>query len=126
MDHFKQVNDTYGHPAGDAVLKTVAARMKECLREYDYIGRYGGEEFMVVLGDADYETAVKTAERLNQAVGGETVVFGDKQLAVTISAGVAVAENFAALNPDQIVMAADQELYKAKATGRNRVEVCRI
>jgi len=126
VDHFKKFNDTHGHLAGDAVLRTVAARMKECLREYDYIGRYGGEEFLVVLGDADYEMAVKAAERLNQAVGGETVAFGDKSLVVTISAGVAVAENCAGLNPDQIVMAADQALYKAKSNGRNRVEVCRI
>lgn len=126
VDHFKKFNDTYGHLAGDAVLRTVAARMKECLREYDYIGRYGGEEFLVVLGDADYEMAVKAAERLNQAVGGEAVVFGDKSLVVTISAGVAVADNCAKFNPDQIVMAADQALYKAKSNGRNRVEVCRI
>lgn len=126
VDHFKKFNDTHGHLAGDAVLRTVAARMKECLREYDYIGRYGGEEFLVVLGDADYEMAVKAAERLNQAVGGEAVVFGDKSLVVTISAGVAVADNCAKFNPDQIVMAADQALYKAKSNGRNRVEVCHI
>lgn len=126
VDHFKKFNDTHGHLAGDAVLRTVAARMKECLREYDYIGRYGGEEFLVVLGDADYEMAVKAAERLNQAVGGETVAFGDKSLMVTISAGVAVADNCAELNPDKIISAADQELYKAKANGRNRVEACRI
>lgn len=126
VDHFKQVNDTYGHLAGDAVLKTIAARMKDCLREYDYIGRYGGEEFLVVLGDADYETAVKTAERLNLAVGSETVAFGDKLIAATISAGVAVAENCTELDSDKIISAADTELYKAKSNGRNRVEVCRI
>ena len=126
VDHFKQFNDTYGHLAGDAVLKTIAARMKECLREYDYIGRYGGEEFLVVLGDADYETAVKTAERLKLAVSDETVAFNDKPLAVTVSAGVAVAENSAELTLDRIIMVADQELYKAKSNGRNGVGVCRI
>lgn len=126
VDHFKQVNDAHGHLAGDAVLKTVAARMKECLREYDYIGRYGGEEFLVVLGDADYGTAVKAAERLNQAVEGETVAFGGKRLAVTISAGVAVAGNCTELDLDKIISAADTELYKAKSNGRSRVEVCRI
>ena len=126
VDHFKQVNDIHGHLAGDAVLKTVATRMKDCLREYDYLGRYGGEEFLVVLGDADYETAVKTAERLNQAIGGKAVAFGDKLLAVTISAGVAVADNCTKLDSDKIISAADAELYKAKSNGRNRVEVCRI
>ncbi|MBI3755143.1 MAG: GGDEF domain-containing protein [Deltaproteobacteria bacterium] len=126
VDHFKQVNDTDGHLAGDAVLKTVAVRMKDCLREYDYIGRYGGEEFLVVLGDADYETAVKTAKRLNQAVGGKAVAFGDRQLAVTISAGVAVADNCTELDSDKIILVADRELYKAKSNGRNRIETCRI
>lgn len=126
VDHFKQINDTYGHLAGDTALKTVATRMKECLREYDYIGRYGGEEFLVVLGDGGYETSLKTAERLNLAVQSEAVAYGGKLLPVTISAGVAVVENIAELSLDQIINAADQELYKAKSNGRNRVEVCRI
>lgn len=126
VDLFKQFNDTYGHHAGDEVLKTVAARMKECLREYDYVGRYGGEEFLVVLGDADYEAAVIVAERLNLAIGSETVAYGGKLLAVTMSAGVAVAENCTGLDSDKIILAADRELYKAKSNGRNRVEVCRI
>jgi len=126
VDHFKQINDTYGHLAGDMVLKTVVDRLKECLREYDYIGRYGGEEFLVVLGDADYKSAVTAAERLNHAVGSVAIAFGDKLLPVTISAGVAVAENFTGLDSDKFISAADQELYKAKSNGRNRVEVCRI
>lgn len=126
VDHFKEFNDAYGHLAGDAVLRTVATRMKDCLREYDYIGRYGGEEFLVVLGNTDYDTAVKTATRLNQIVMAETVAFGDKRLAVTISAGVAVANNCTVLNEDQIIMAADQALYQAKTNGRNRVEASRI
>ena len=126
IDHFKMINDNYGHLAGDMVLKTVVDRMKECLREYDYIGRYGGEEFLVVLGDADYTAAVKTAERLNHAVGKGAIAFGDKRLVVTISAGVVVAENCIELDSDKIISAADQELYKAKSNGRNRIEVCRI
>lgn len=126
VDHFKQINDTYGHLAGDTVLKAITARMKKCLREYDYLGRYGGEEFLVVLGDADQKTAMKTAERLRLAVGDETVAIEGKQLAITISAGVAMSEKSAGLNIDQIISAADQELYRAKSNGRNRVEVCRI
>lgn len=126
VDHFKQFNDTHGHLAGDEVLRTVAARMRECLREYDSIGRYGGEEFLVVLGDADYETAVKATGRLKQAVSGSGVTFGGKVLAVTISAGVAVTEDCAELDLDKFIAAADKELYRAKSNGRNRVEACRI
>ncbi|MCR4303755.1 MAG: diguanylate cyclase [Gallionella sp.] len=126
VDLFKQFNDTYGHHAGDAVLKAVSTRMKESLREYDYIGRYGGEEFLVVLGDAGYDMAAETAERLCRAVRDEAVVFDGKPLDVTISAGVAVAENPTGLDPDKIISAADKELYTAKSNGRNRVEVCRI
>jgi diguanylate cyclase (GGDEF)-like protein len=84
VDHFKSFNDTHGHLAGDTVLKMVASRMKECLREYDYIGRYGGEEFLVVLCDVDYEKSAKAAERLNQVVAGENIAFGEEWLAVTI------------------------------------------
>ena len=125
-DHFKQINDTHGHLAGDMVLKTVATRMQECLREYDYIGRYGGEEFLVVLGDADYEMTVKAAERLSRSVGDKTIVFEDKQITVTMSVGVAVVESHVELDSGKIIAAADKELYKAKLNGRNRVAVCRI
>jgi diguanylate cyclase (GGDEF)-like protein len=123
-DHFKQINDTYGHLTGDAVLKTIAARMKACLREYDYIGRYGGEEFLVVLGDTDYASAMITAKRLSLSIGAEAVVFGGKRIPVTISAGIAVAQNCAVVDTEKLVQAADQQLYKAKSDGRNRVEAC--
>ena len=126
VDHFKKVNDAHGHLAGDVVLKKVAAKMKECLREYDYIGRYGGEEFLIVLGDTDYETAVKAAKRLIKAVEVATVAVGDKELVVTISAGVAVAVDCTEIDTDKIISVADKELYKAKANGRNRVEACQV
>jgi len=108
------------------VLKAVAACIQECLREYDYIGRYGGEEFLVVLGDADYAIAVKIAERIVMAVGNKAVSFGGKLLAVTISAGVAVAEDCGDLDADDVISAADRGLYKAKSNGRNQIEVCRV
>jgi diguanylate cyclase (GGDEF)-like protein len=126
VDHFKQFNDTFGHLAGDQVLKIVSIRMKECLREYDYIGRYGGEEFLVVLGDANYETAVNAAERLRQAVCGEAIILQGQSVIVTISAGIVVAENCAEIDSDAIISAADTQAYKAKANGRNRFEFCRI
>lgn len=126
VDHFKEFNSAYGHLAGDKVLKTVAATMNDCLREYDYIGRYGGEEFLVVLDNVSYEIAAKTAERLRSAVSADTIAFEKRQLAVTISAGVAVAENCSNTDPDKIISVADQMLYKAKSNGRNRVEACWI
>jgi diguanylate cyclase (GGDEF)-like protein len=126
IDHFKHINDSIGHIAGDTVLKAVAARMKDCLREYDYIGRYGGEEFLVVLGDADFESAIRTADRLNQAVGSKEILCGNQLVSVTISAGVAVSADCAILNSDRMVSAADHALYKAKHEGRNRVEVSRL
>lgn len=126
VDHFKRINDTYGHPAGDMVLMTVADRMKNCLRDYEFIGRYGGEEFLVVLVDTDYEAAMKTTTRLIQAIGGEAFVFDDKQLAITISAGVAVVENCAKIDSEKVISSADRELYNAKLNGRNRIEICRI
>jgi diguanylate cyclase (GGDEF)-like protein len=100
--------------------------MKDCLREYDYIGRYGGEEFLVVLGDADFESAIRTADRLNQAVGSKEILCGNQLVPVTISAGVAVSADCAILNSDRMVSAADHALYKAKHEGRNRVEVSRL
>jgi diguanylate cyclase (GGDEF)-like protein len=126
VDHFKLINDNHSHLAGDTVLKTVAARMSDCLREYDYIGRYGGEEFLVILGESEYEAAIVAAGRLNQAVGSKPIAFGDKLLTITVSAGVAVVKDCNIYNLDQILMAADQELYRAKSNGRNRVEVCRM
>ncbi len=126
VDHFKEFNSSYGHLAGDTVLKAVASRMEDCLREYDYIGRYGGEEFLVVLDNVSNEIATKTAERLRSSVSADTITFASKQLAVTISAGVAVVENCSNIDPDEIISAADQELYKAKLNGRNRVETCRL
>ncbi|MDH4285002.1 MAG: diguanylate cyclase, partial [Gallionellaceae bacterium] len=117
VDHFKEFNSTYGHLAGDNVLRASASRMESCLREYDCIGRYGGEEFLAVLDNVGFETALKTAERLRHSVSADTVIFDSKQLAVTISAGVAVAENCAEVDPDKIISAADQALYKAKSNG---------
>ncbi|MDZ7851651.1 MAG: diguanylate cyclase [Halomonas sp.] len=78
------------------------------------IGRYGGEEFLVVLSDVDHEMATTAAERLNQVVAGENIAFGEEWLAVTISAGVAVVENFEGVTQESVIMAADQKLYEAQ------------
>jgi diguanylate cyclase (GGDEF)-like protein len=126
IDHFKQINDNHRHLAGDAVLKAISERLQKCLRGYDRVGRYGGDEFLVVLGETDFDTAIRAAERLRTAVSSEPIAIGNTGLTVTASVGLAVADDSAQIKIEQLVSAADQALYAAKGAGRNRVEACRI
>ena len=121
LDHFKQINDTYGHQAGDAVLREAARRMQAALREYDAIGRYGGEEFLVVSAQCGPAEAIALAERLRERVAAEPVVFAGQSIAITVSLGVASAVGDSA-RPEELLHAADEALYAAKDRGRNRVE----
>jgi two-component system cell cycle response regulator len=121
LDHFKYINDTYGHLAGDAVLREAARRMRDAIRPYDSIGRYGGEEFLLVLSNCDTIGAVAIAERLLQAVRKDTIVLAEATVSVTLSAGVATSGVVQDL--ETLVGAADAALYRAKRGGRNRVEV---
>lgn len=118
LDHFKRVNDTYGHLAGDMVLREAAKRMRTSVRAYDGIGRYGGEEFLVVLANSDLASAVDKAERLRRAVEETSASTPEGSVAITISLGVAAGSYSA----ESLVRAADTALYRAKALGRNRVE----
>jgi diguanylate cyclase (GGDEF)-like protein len=122
LDHFKRVNDTYGHLAGDAVLRQTADRMRAILRGYDLVGRYGGEEFLVILQGCDLVRARQVAERLRHAVGGEPLDTGSVPVTVTMSLGIACVIGS---GPDSsaVIKAADDALYRAKANGRNRCEV---
>jgi diguanylate cyclase (GGDEF)-like protein len=120
LDHFKHVNDQYGHAAGDHVLQEAAARMRGVLRGHDAISRYGGEEFLVLLPRTDRGVALTVAERIRQAVESHTVMFGDHALTVTLSLGLATTTS-AEPSVDPLVAAADAALYRAKAAGRNRV-----
>jgi two-component system cell cycle response regulator len=120
VDHFKSVNDTYGHAAGDVVLKDVAQRMASIKRKYDYIGRYGGEEFLLILPGCDLQQAVPVAERLRRIVSSE-VSIGPIKWPVTISLGVASYWDMES-DAAALMAAADEALYRAKAKGRNRVE----
>ena len=123
LDHFKSVNDNHGHMAGDAVLKTVADALKSELREYDIVGRFGGEEFVVLLTEADTARAILIAQRLREAIGTSTTRhpdLGDNSAPLTVSVGVATfpAHGF---ELDELMRAADAALYRAKSMGRDRV-----
>jgi diguanylate cyclase (GGDEF)-like protein len=122
LDHFKQVNDTYGHLAGDAVLRLSTRRMAVLLRSYDYIGRYGGEEFIIVLPGCDRESATAFAERLRLCIGGEPMDIPEGKLSVTISLGVATSTPDKRYDVDALIQIADLAMYRAKGNGRNRVE----
>lgn len=119
IDHFKNVNDTYGHLVGDAVLKETVRRIQSSVRSYDVVGRFGGEEFVVILPNANGEIAVRVAERIRAAVSAQPVIHEAVSVSVTLSAGV--AEAGAAPAVDALIQAADEALYQAKRTGRNRV-----
>ncbi len=122
LDHFKNINDTYGHMAGDEVLREISARIKKCQRETDFIGRYGGEEIVVILPETDLHTASKVAETIRKTIEKEPVEFEDEIINVTTSIGISSLrnehENYATLFSE-----ADEALYNAKKLGRNRVEV---
>jgi len=125
IDHFKSVNDTYGHLVGDRVLKMVCSIARSSLREGDVLLRYGGEEFMVVLPAASLEDIRKAGERIRQAVEDASVTDGDRTIAVTISIGGTAYPNTEVDREDTMIQKADDALYRAKSSGRNRVEVSR-
>ena len=123
LDHFKNVNDKYGHPAGDAVLRGVADILRQKLRAPDVAGRYGGEELLVILPQTDQDGARQVAERWREAVESATFRSPDGQsVGVTVSIGVATFDP-AHASPEDLVAAADTALYRAKNGGRNRTEV---
>ncbi|MBV9759342.1 MAG: diguanylate cyclase [Acidobacteriaceae bacterium] len=120
LDHFKKINDTYGHFAGDAVLRETASRLKGNMRPYDAVGRYGGEEFLVVLPNCDLEQATTQAERMRHRLHGSTMLVDGVEMRVSASFGVTVSD-CSERNPDIFVRVADEALYRAKASGRNCV-----
>ncbi|MEV4461116.1 GGDEF domain-containing protein [Microbispora sp. NPDC049633] len=120
IDHFKKVNDTYGHLVGDQVLAQVAATLRTQLREYDVVGRFGGEEFVVLLPGADVHEARRVAERLRARVGRMVVPSEQATVTVTVSAGVAIM-NVHGEDLIELLAAADLALYRAKELGRDRV-----
>ncbi len=123
LDHFKQVNDTFGHMAGDAVLRAAAQRMVALLRPYDAVGRYGGEEFLVVAPGCGREGGAALAERLRAGIAAAGVDTSEGVIPVQVSLGVAVNDGTSECDVSALVQRADQALYRAKENGRNRVEV---
>jgi len=121
LDHFKRINDTQGHSAGDAVLKTVARTVMRELRIEDCFGRIGGEEFAILIANADAETAADVAERVRAAIE-RTTIPGHESIRVTASFGIAEATD-GVLDAEDLTSRADAQLYSAKASGRNRVHV---
>jgi diguanylate cyclase (GGDEF)-like protein len=121
IDHFKNLNDTYGHPAGDEALRETSHRIQETLRGSDFVGRYGGEEFLMVLPRSDQINAMVIAERVREAVSCDTVDLEGTAVTITISLGVSTSD--AIKKPDLLIDMADAALYRAKQGGRNRVEV---
>ncbi|MEW8028181.1 MAG: GGDEF domain-containing protein [Candidatus Thiodiazotropha sp.] len=127
IDHFKQVNDRFGHQAGDAVLQHVATTIKNRLRSNDIVGRIGGEEFLAVLPDSPPEGAIQVAEELRQAVAAKPVITVGQEIAVTISIGLYSSDCLPSTQtPDTVIATADKALYLAKTNGRNRVELAEI
>ncbi|HIJ95835.1 MAG TPA: GGDEF domain-containing protein [Desulfuromonadales bacterium] len=120
IDHFKQVNDTKGHLAGDQILHGVAQRLKSCLRPYDLIGRYGGEEFVILLPDTALEHSLLVANRLLERMRREPFEAVGLQLSITASLGVTISSETDSSLAD-IIKRADEAMYKAKKSGRDRV-----
>lgn len=122
LDHFKDVNDSYGHQVGDRVLQGFAGIAQGCLRRQDILGRYGGEEFMVLLPDASHDMAMTVAQRICTTVATTPVLVrgGDGPIRITVSIGVAVGDDKTSL--DRLIGLADQAMYRAKTAGRNRIE----
>jgi two-component system cell cycle response regulator len=121
LDHFKRVNDVYGHQAGDAVLKEVARLLRDTVRAVDCLGRYGGEEFLIILPHTGYDEAVQMAERLRKAIQDHVFRAGSQELQVTASLGAASYPSDKVDSPNALIREADQALYRAKEAGRNRV-----
>ncbi len=121
IDHFKRVNDTYGHAAGDAVLRIFAATVRNLIRPEDLFARYGGEEFTLVLRDTDAPRAVMLADRLRATIQQTPMTFNGVTIPVTSSCGVAVLEECETPDKTTIMRFADERLYQAKQSGRNRV-----
>ncbi len=123
LDHFKRVNDNYGHATGDRVLRALVGICHSTLRTIDMVARYGGEEFVILLPETEMEGARLTAERLRQRIEAATMTTENGDLLITASFGVACLDQEQLVSVEKLLDHADQALYRAKSAGRNRVVV---
>jgi diguanylate cyclase len=117
VDHFKKINDRYGHQAGDKVLRIIAKRLTDQVRESDFVARYGGEEFVVLLPEADPASALAVAEKLRKSIDDLEFHYRDEPVPITISCGIATFRQND--DPESVFRRADAALYRAKEAGRN-------
>jgi diguanylate cyclase (GGDEF)-like protein len=125
IDHFKSVNDTYGHQTGDRMLKSVSSIIRTILREGDILVRYGGEEFLAILPAAASEDLKLIGERIRRSIEESALMEGQQTIRVTISIGGAAYPNQAVEKESALLQLADESLYQAKETGRNKVIVAK-
>ena len=121
IDFFKKFNDTYGHACGDFVLQKVSRSIFDSIRGQDLAGRYGGEEFVVMLYNTDAEAAMMVAERIRKNIAEQELVYENNKMSLTISIGVSVFDVENPITAKELVEMADRALYQSKANGRNRV-----
>ncbi len=127
LDYFKQINDTFGHLAGDAVLREAAQRMNSAMRGYDVVGRYGGEEFLIVAPGCDADNVLRAAERLRECVSQQPMDTPEGLIGpVTLSLGVAASAGLAEKETGLLLRTADKALYRAKDEGRNRAAIATV
>jgi len=122
VDHFKIINDKFGHVCGDIALREIARRMQASLRPYDFLGRYGGEEFLVLVPGCDPHTVCEVADRIRLGVADQPIFARENEIAVTLSIGVNTANPASVEQRDELLQRADEALYLAKQNGRNRIE----
>lgn len=123
IDHFKHVNDTFGHAAGDVALRTVAKLLLDSVRNYDAVSRYGGEEFLIVLPGCDARAGADRAESVRHLIESTPVETGEARIPLTLSLGMAHGNDWPGLDAEVLIRKADEALYHAKAEGRNRVVI---
>ncbi len=126
IDHFKKINDTFGHCIGDIILAKVSYRLKKNVRIYDRVGRYGGDEMLIILPNCSLEDSAQIAERLCLAISKRKMKTSAGLLPVTITLGCASSKNFSQPSVDVLIQASDKALYKAKNQGRNRIALAKV
>src|SRR6202022_3737772 len=126
VEHFKTINDTHGHLIGDEVLQEAARRLLLSVRSYDYVGRYGGEEFLIILNNCDPVSAPRRAEEIRRSLSDTPVHTSIGPLLVTMSMGVHQTENWGIQSVEELLHQVDSAMYAAKAAGRNRISFTKV